>query len=558
MAAGDEAPAVRRLAAGALAALVVLLAALVGVAVFATHRLQTTAEERFVREAFPLRVAARDLVVQLLNQETGVRGFAITGDQASLGPYRRGRANMAVDLAEIERLARDRPGLRSALADVRRELRAVEAFFERQIELVESGPAGQRQAQANVTTGKAPVDRFRTAAARLERHVVELVRVARDQQRSTFRRTVAFLVATGLVAGGIALGLLLAVPPRLDRLYRREQEARRAAERGDRASRALAHVREAVVLADADDVIRYWNAAAETVLAVPEPSAVGRTVASVVPELADAGGAGGLVPVAVDGGERWLAVTTTRFPEGRVVVLRDVTDEHVLERIRHDFVATAAHELRTPIASVYGAARTLRRPDVTLPPETSGRLLAMIETESERLGRIVEQILDAAVLDAGELRLEPGACDVRAVCEDVLRAVELWRPANVHVSLVVDGGDLARIVCDEDRLRQVVLNLAENGVKYSPEGGHVELRLAGLIDRVRIGVADEGIGVPAGERERIFEKFYRLDPAMSRGVGGSGLGLYITRALVEQMGGTIAVDANPGGGSVFTVELPRS
>jgi signal transduction histidine kinase len=553
----DEARSVRRLATGALAALVVLLAALVGVAVFATHRLQTTAEERYVREAFPLRVAARDLVVQLLNQETGVRGYAISGNPASLGPYRRGRANMEIDLAEIERLARDRPGLRAALADVRREVRTVHSFFERQIELVASGPAGQRQARANVTTGKAPVDRFRAAATRLERLVADLVRQARDQQRSTFRRTLAFLLAAGLAAGGIAVALLLAVPRRLDRLYRREQEARRAAERGDRASRALAHVREAVVLADADDVIRYWNAAAESVLAVPEPAALGRTVGSVVPELADAGGPGGLVPVAVDGGERWLAVTTTRFPEGRVVVLRDVTDEHALERMRHDFVATAAHELRTPIASVFGAARTLRRPDVTLPPETSGRLLAMIETESERLGRIVEQILDAAVLDAGELRLEPGACDVRAVCADVVAAVELWRPANVHVSLVVEG-DLARIVCDEDRLRQVVLNLAENGVKYSPDGGRVELRVAGLPDRVRIAVADEGIGVPAGERERIFEKFYRLDPAMSRGVGGSGLGLYITRALVEQMGGTIAVDASPGGGTVFTVELPRS
>ena len=550
------APAVRRLAAGALAALLLLLGALVGVAVFATHRLHTTADERFVREAFPLRVAARDLVLQMLNQETGVRGFIITGDEASLGPYRRGRENAELDLVAIERLTRDRPALAGTLADVRREVRAVEAHYARQVALVRGGPVGRRLAEANVTTGKPLVDRFRVAAARLERRAGELLRDARDQQRRTFLRTLAFLLGVGALAGGIALALLLGVPPRLEALYRREHAARLSAERGDRASRALAHVREAVVLADEDDVVRYWNAAAETVLDVPERDALGRTLATVVPELAGSAPRGGVVPVAVDGDRRLLAVTTTYFQEGRVVVLRDVTDEHALERMRSDFVATAAHELRTPIASVFGAARTLRRRDVSLPPETAERLLAMVESESDRLGRIVEQMLDAAVLDSDELSLERSPCDVLAVCADVRRAVQVWSPANVSVELVADGTP-APILGDEDRLRQVVTNLTENAIKYSPDGGRVELRLLDRGSRVRIEVADEGIGVPPSERERIFEKFYRLDPSLSRGVGGSGLGLAITRRLVERMGGTIEVEGNPGGGSIFAVELPR-
>jgi signal transduction histidine kinase len=555
-----SAQTVRRLAAGALAALLLLLGALVGVAVFATDRLQTTAEERFVREAFPLRVAARDLVLELLNEETGVRGYVITGDPASLGPYRRGRANAARDLRDLGAHAKRRPGLANALADVEVAVRSVDRYFAGQIALVRSGPAGRRQAQENVGAGKAPFDRFRMAARRLERHIDELVRSAQAQQRSTFRRTLAFLLAAGLAAGAIALGLLLSVPARLDRLYRREQEARRAAERGAQASRALAHVREAVVLADADDVVRYWNAAAEDVFDLPEERALGRTVATVVPELADPGADGGaaLVPIGGAGaGERWLAVTTTRFPEGRVVVLRDVTDEHALERIRNDFVATAAHELRTPIASVFGAARTLRRRDVALPPETSERLLAMIESESDRLGRIVEQILTSAALDAGELTLEPVPCDVRAVCARVLRSVEVWRPSNVSVSLVAEGA-VTPFLCDEERLHQVLLNLTENAVKYSPDGGRVELRLLERPGGVRIDVSDEGMGIPASERERVFEKFYRLDPSMSRGVGGSGLGLYITRRLLDQMGASVTVDANPGGGTIVTIELPRS
>jgi two-component system phosphate regulon sensor histidine kinase PhoR len=553
---GGSARTARRLATGALTALIVLLVLLVGAGVFAAQRLHTTARDRYVGEAFPLRVTERDLVLQMLNEQTGVRGYVITSDPSSLAPYLRGRENVALDLARLERLAADRPFLSSRIADVHAEVRRVETYFAQQIALVRRGLAGRAEARANVLVGKAGFDRFHAAADRLDEAIDTLVRSAEAQQRRTYRRAVAFLATTGAAAGLLALALLLGVPARLERLYRREHEARVTAERGAQASRALAHVREAVVLADEEDAIRYWNAAAESVFGVSENDAIGRTVGSVVPELAAAGGAARLVPVGSDGRERWLAVTTTGFPEGRVIVLRDVTDEHQLERIRDDFVATAAHELRTPIASVYGAVRTLRRGDVALEPETAERFLAMIETESDRLGRIVDQIVTSAQLGRGELTLAAGDCDLRAVCESVVAAVEPWRPENVTLSLAGDAELPVR--CDDGRLRQALLNVTENAVKYSPDGGHVELRLADGPDRVRIDVRDEGIGVPNAERDRIFEKFYRLDPSMSRGVGGSGLGLYISRQLIEQMGGTIDVAANPGGGSVFTVELPRA
>jgi two-component system phosphate regulon sensor histidine kinase PhoR len=112
-------------------------------------------------------------------------------------------------------------------------------------------------------------------------------------------------------------------------------------------------------------------------------------------------------------------------------------------------------------------------------------------------------------------------------------------------------------VCDEGRLRQVLENLLGNAVKYSPDGGRIALRLRDGGARLRIEVQDEGLGIPPSERDRIFEKFYRLDPALTRGVGGSGLGLYISRQLVEQMGGRISVTSQHGKGSTFTVELPR-
>jgi signal transduction histidine kinase len=112
--------------------------------------------------------------------------------------------------------------------------------------------------------------------------------------------------------------------------------------------------------------------------------------------------------------------------------------------------------------------------------------------------------------------------------------------------------------CDEDKLHQVLVNLVENAVKYSPDGGRVTVEVSANAEHGRIVVRDEGLGIPAGEQERIFEKFYRLDPSLARGVGGSGLGLYISRELVERMQGQLTVSSEAGRGSTFVVELPRA
>ena len=124
------------------------------------------------------------------------------------------------------------------------------------------------------------------------------------------------------------------------------------------------------------------------------------------------------------------------------------------------------------------------------------------------------------------------------------------------ISLDLDADRAQPIRCDEHKLRQVLVNLVDNAVKYSPEGGRVELRVRSANGSCLIEVADEGLGIPPEERERIFEKFYRLDPQQTQGVGGSGLGLYISRELVERMDGRLRVESEPGKGSRFTVELP--
>jgi PAS domain S-box-containing protein len=359
------------------------------------------------------------------------------------------------------------------------------------------------------------------------------------------------------------LGARAAIAVENARLYR---EAERRAE----AVLALAYVGDGVVLLDGDGRVRFWNAAAAAITGVREADALGRQPSEVLPawgelvglaELADADAPqrarSVTVPIETAAGDRWVAVTGVAFDEGVVYALRDVTDEQELERARSDFVATASHELRTPLAAVYGAARTLRRTDIELPAEQQEAFLDIIVSETERLTAIVSQILLAGQLEEGRVDVTTTATDLRPLVESVLASTRLRTPAHIELR-VEQNGDRAVALADEDKLRQVLVNLLDNAIKYSPDGGEVAVELAGGAGRVRLTVRDHGLGVPAGEQERIFEKFYRLDPALTRGVGGSGLGLFISRELVTRMGGSLTVRSQPGEGAAFVVDLPAA
>jgi PAS domain S-box-containing protein len=338
------------------------------------------------------------------------------------------------------------------------------------------------------------------------------------------------------------------------------------AEKGANAARALAYVADGVVLLDEESVVRYWNPSAEAITGVCGPDALGRKVDEVLPEWAaltshltlvrpgEAAARPVTVPLVLDGRELWVSVSGVDFGEGTVYALQDVTDEHALEKTRSDFVATASHELRTPLAAVYGAVRTLRREDLELSEDDRAAFLEMIESEASRLAHIVDQILVAGQLDADAVELAAGPCDPAEVAAKVIESASLHLPEGISLRLSADSAH--SILCDENKLRQVLANLVENAIKYSPGGGEVEVRLAAQNASCVIDVVDHGLGIPSGEHERIFEKFYRLDPQQTKGVGGSGLGLYICRELVERMDGRLSVESQPGEGSRFTVTLP--
>jgi signal transduction histidine kinase len=226
-----------------------------------------------------------------------------------------------------------------------------------------------------------------------------------------------------------------------------------------------------------------------------------------------------------------------------------------LDRLKNEFIAIVSHELRTPVASVYGATMTLQQRE--LDERRRDSLLSVIFTESARLARLVEQVVWASRFEAGHTRLRLESCEPLGLAEEVIKAARLHLPATLSIELSASAPPPAAIA-DPERVRQVLVNLLDNAVKFSPEGGRIEVAIGRSDGFVRFAVIDEGIGIPPQEQARIFEKFHRLDPNLTRGVGGTGLGLYICQELVRQMNGRIWVDSRENEGSTFVFELPRA
>jgi PAS domain S-box-containing protein len=342
---------------------------------------------------------------------------------------------------------------------------------------------------------------------------------------------------------------------------------RQAEERGE-AARALATIGDGVVLLDRGGLVRVWNPAAARITGLAESEVVGHRAESAIPGWADVAArvppagpgerpAVESVPLDLGGREVWLSVSAVGFEDGIVYAFRDLSEERRLETMRQDLVATVSHELRTPLAAIYGAALTLRREDVHLENEMRDTLLRVIAEEAARLGEIVNDLLLASQLDSGKLHVEIEPCDPLEIVRTEIEAASAHAPESV--ALAIDAPAQVPVVsADAGQLRQVVANLIDNAIKYSPVGGEVTVSLRPDNGSVRLEVSDTGIGIPPEERRRIFEKFYRLDPEMTGGIGGTGLGLYICRELVRRIDGRIWVEGNAPQGSTFVVEIPRS
>ena len=249
------------------------------------------------------------------------------------------------------------------------------------------------------------------------------------------------------------------------------------------------------------------------------------------------------------------AVSLQDAPGGVLAVFVDVTELRRLEAVRRDFVANASHELRSPLTTVRAAAETLRT--VENDPKASERFVALIQRNAERLGNLIDDLLELSRIESRELKLQLEPLDLSAVVDRTL-SQHAHRAQVKHISLSHDVFGASGVQADRRALEHVFGNLIDNALKYCPDGAAVRVSAADDNGLVRVAVADTGPGISPEHLPRVFERFYRVDAGRSRELGGTGLGLSIVKHLVEAMGGTVSANSRIGAGSTFSFTLQRA
>jgi two-component system, OmpR family, phosphate regulon sensor histidine kinase PhoR len=413
----------------------------------------------------------------------------------------------------------------------------------------ESGPPGSRAAMM------VPV--------KYEGRVVGVVQVMSDSAEYTAEELELVDGLVGQMAAAVRNARLQKEQRRLEAA---EAAARATAAEREQAASVLDAVGDGIFLVDGDGNVRLWNRAAGLVTGLSAATVCGRPVEAALPDwhslveripVAEHGAAirTATLPVSVGRRDLWLSFVAVRHADGIVYAFRDLTSERRLEEEKSDLVATISHELRTPMAAVYGAAQTLLSRGGELDPERSRELLEMVVGQATRLTEITEAVLLATQLDRGTLALDTEPVDVGELARATIETMRVQLPAKARLELEVAPGAGAAAGAG-DRIQQVLVNLLDNAVKYGGDGP-ITVRVEPANGAVRVLVADSGPGIPYAEQERIFEKFYRSGPELTRAPGGTGLGLFISRELVRRMGGRLHVRSEPGAGATFVVELPR-
>lgn len=242
-------------------------------------------------------------------------------------------------------------------------------------------------------------------------------------------------------------------------------------------------------------------------------------------------------------------------PLGGVISARDIRARKEAEELQSTFLSVISHELQTPIAIIKGYADLLSEPDQSLPPDTMRQKMATIGAEADRLSKMVENLLYASRIQAGGLKLNREPVALALLAQHVVQ--RLGSLSAIHTVRALVPADLPPVLADYERLEEVLVNLVENALKYSPKGGQVEISTRTTSDEVIVSVTDEGIGVAEEDRDRLFERFSRLDSRLVRQMKGTGLGLFICKSIVEAHGGRIWAEQASGSGSRFSFSLPR-
>lgn len=509
----------------------------------------------------------------LQDAETGQRGFIITGDERFLEPYDRALSGIDPALAELERRA---AGNADQAEDMRR-LRSLVAqkrnTMERTVDLRMAGNAQAAIAVVSSGEGKLAMDAIREIVDRMIRR--EAVALDRLSQRSESRTRLTELVVAGLF---VLLAITVAVVGVLVWRFVATRTALTAKLKAlaARQTATLDSAIDAIVTLNPSGSIERVNAAGERMFGWASDELTRRDVAVII-DVAGNGEGGFLARLgasqgALDGGVvRELtarrrdgstfpvdvALGAMDLPTGRhvVAVIRDISERRRVESMKDAFVSTVSHELRTPLTSIAGSLGLLAGGAAGALPEKAARLVGIAHANSQRLVRLINDILDVEKLESGKVDFQMEPLDLRDVARRSIEGVKGYAD-QLNVALTLTPGDAAPVRGDADRLIQVVTNLLSNAAKFSPTGGSVTVSVNPEARTARLSVQDQGPGIPDEFRARIFSKFAQADGTDARAKGGTGLGLSIAREIAERHGGRLWFESREGEGATFHLDLP--
>ncbi|MHB8910224.1 MAG: sensor histidine kinase [Syntrophales bacterium] len=394
---------------------------------------------------------------------------------------------------------------------------------------------------------------------------------------SPIRRLAAFAgqVRTGNIAGALRIDSqdeIGQLAESINEMVAALQEKIRTADAETRKLESVfSSMQEGVMVLDAESRIESVNRGMEEMTGRPQGAVIGKTLLEAFrnSELHDSlerfRKGGETVCEEVDLGDHRPVVMDVTFSAFRgetdgerktILVFHDVTRLKKLERVRTDFVANVTHEIRTPLTAIIGFVETLLQGAVD-DPQTARKFLETVRENAQRLNRLVDDLLTLSGFELGEMALHPEGLSLADVLEQVLTVVTA-QVSRKNIRIVREiPAESPRIMADRDRLAQILLNIVDNAVKFTPDGGTVTVTASSEEEGyLTVRVADTGVGIPKGEIPRLGERFYRADRTRSRELGGTGLGLSIVKHLMNAHGGRMAIDSTPGRGTTVSLSFP--
>lgn len=553
------------------------------------HARSEILRQRLETDVRPFAATLTAVENDLQEMQAATRGYVTTGETSFLEQYRAAQDSLPANLQQLTELS---PQIGATMASQVDELITVVERWQReggdrQIELRQQGSAAAAFAEIASGESQAIFTAFRSRINDLQAQTrqAEAELTARISRfRALELALTSGLSVLGLVAAGVVLysfrqilGLMRALDVERARAAALAQEARTDRQR---LQTVFDHSPDGILLAEAPDgAVSLANPAALALLG-PLPMQTPLRDQTWAQRLFRPGGervplddiplmrsmvygetfrAVEVVLECSDGQRAPVLITSAPLRAengtvlGAVAVLQDVRLLREVERMKSDFVALVSHELRTPLTAIHGCVQLLSS-DAAPDSARGHELLQIIGEQSERLQELIDNLLNLSQIEAGALRLRRAATPPAQIVQNVIRQM---RERSDGRRMQCDiAPDTALISADVRRIEQVLFNLLDNACKFSPATGQVLVTVQQQGDSVIFGVRDQGLGIPASERQRVFERFYQIAQPDVRDIGGSGLGLAICKALVEAHGGQIWVEDAPGGGAQFFFSLP--